>query len=209
MMLLRVKIKILHFWACELSEKYRDEWFRIVEINPSAEGGGRGIMEVNADEKSLDEIISFLEGHSIISKVDILSRDKDRVILMVMVDCIECMGKVLMCTDSFLKPPMEIKGGHIYANVVGTPPNLLEFSQKLSEIPGITAEVLKKVEMTDMDRAKMTQRQEDILHQAVSLGYYQLPRKITLENLAKKLDIAPSTLSEHLRKVEDKLVSAY
>lgn len=55
----------------------------------------------------------------------------------------------------------------------------------------------------------LTPREFEILKIAYNLGYYNYPRSISFNELAKKLDIAPSTLSEALRKAEKKLILSY
>jgi len=42
---------------------------------------------------------------------------------------------------------------------------------------------------------------------AHKLGYYDVPRKISLVQLAEKLDLARSTLDARLRKAERRLLS--
>jgi predicted DNA binding protein len=54
----------------------------------------------------------------------------------------------------------------------------------------------------------LTKRQELVLEKALALGYYELPRRITLTELAEKLNIAKSTLSGILRRISKKLVVA-
>ena len=41
---------------------------------------------------------------------------------------------------------------------------------------------------------------------AISLGYFDFPRKISLTELSKKVSIKPSTLSEILRNAERKIL---
>jgi predicted DNA binding protein len=55
----------------------------------------------------------------------------------------------------------------------------------------------------------LTPREIKILKAAYNLGYYNYPRSISFNELAKKLGIAPSTLSEALRKAEKKLILIY
>jgi hypothetical protein len=53
----------------------------------------------------------------------------------------------------------------------------------------------------------LTEKQRRILISAFRLGYFQVPRKITSEQLAEKFDKGSSTVSEHLRKAESRLIS--
>lgn len=52
----------------------------------------------------------------------------------------------------------------------------------------------------------VTDRQFEVLAAAVRLGYYETPRTATLDDVATAADCAPSTASNHLRKVEEKVL---
>lgn len=53
---------------------------------------------------------------------------------------------------------------------------------------------------------KLTKKQKDAVTLAILHGYYNFPRKIDLEKLAKKVGISRVTFQEHLRKAEHKLL---
>ncbi|WP_277540283.1 PAS domain S-box protein [Haloarcula laminariae] len=55
-------------------------------------------------------------------------------------------------------------------------------------------------------RAELTDRQRDVLRSAYLAGYYEWPRDTTAEELAETLDIASSTLHQHLRRAERNLL---
>ena len=54
--------------------------------------------------------------------------------------------------------------------------------------------------------ATLTSRQAEVLQVALDAGYFDWPREVDAETLAERLDIAHSTLLEHLRKAEKKLL---
>jgi hypothetical protein len=55
----------------------------------------------------------------------------------------------------------------------------------------------------------LTNRQKEVLINAVALGYFEFPRKTDLKEFAQNLGIRPSTLSEILRSVQKKIVNHY
>lgn len=53
----------------------------------------------------------------------------------------------------------------------------------------------------------LTSRQLEVMRYAKDWGYYDSPRKITSKELAKKLGCSKSTLLEHLKNAENKIVN--
>jgi hypothetical protein len=51
----------------------------------------------------------------------------------------------------------------------------------------------------------LTERQRDVLEAATDLGYYDNPRQATHEDIAAEVDASPSTVGEHLRKIESRV----
>ena len=54
----------------------------------------------------------------------------------------------------------------------------------------------------------LTERQREAVEAAIELGYYEVPRESSHEDVATALDCAPSTAAEHLRKAEARLVTS-
>jgi predicted DNA binding protein len=52
----------------------------------------------------------------------------------------------------------------------------------------------------------LTAKQRQALLAAYGLGYYDVPRRISSEEMARLLKIDKSTLAEHLRKAEKRLI---
>lgn len=53
----------------------------------------------------------------------------------------------------------------------------------------------------------LTARQHEILDAAVEVGYYEAPRDATHEDVADRVGVSTTTVGEHLRKIEARLLS--
>lgn len=54
---------------------------------------------------------------------------------------------------------------------------------------------------------ELTDRQREVVRTAYEMGYYEVPREISTEDIAAELDIDPSTVAEHLQRAERNLVA--
>jgi predicted DNA binding protein len=55
---------------------------------------------------------------------------------------------------------------------------------------------------------ELTKKQAQALITAISSGYYEIPKKVSTEDVAMSLDIPRTTYEEHLRKAESKIMKA-
>lgn len=64
-------------------------------------------------------------------------------------------------------------------------------------------------EISDVSqREELTDRQKAILSIAISMGYFDFPRKVSLTGLSRAVGVKPSTLSEILRNAERKVLES-
>ena len=114
----------------------------------------------------------------------------------------------------FLVRPIFGKGGLDYWTVGSwNKENVRKFVKKLNSMKGVEARLLSlKEEKVDMFLSSafsnLSKKQANAVKKAVALGYYDFPRKISLEELAKKEGVNESTFREHLRKAEGRIMNA-
>lgn len=58
------------------------------------------------------------------------------------------------------------------------------------------------------DLDALTARQREVLETAYELGYYEVPRGTTADEIARELDLDRSTVTEHLQRAERNLLSS-
>ncbi len=122
---------------------------------------------------------------------------------------------VFMAGTWGLVPPIHVDQQYILLNVVtneSSDPDLLINMQSLAD----SVEVLS-MERVDGDLAStskshsvpwsyFTPRQREIATYAARQGYFQMPKKIGTAQIGRHFQISAAAVSEHLRKIEQKLM---
>ena len=97
---------------------------------------------------------------------------------------------------------------HLKITYLGTDETFGKLSEFADEIESMSVDILSMGDYdTDTSRfgRMITSRQEEVLETAVDLGYYSEPRQASLEDVGGAVGIAPGTVGEHLRKVEERV----
>lgn len=144
---------------------------------------------------------------------DLLEADGESFHLYLHVRSGEPAGSLItLCYEYALiiDTPLEFtEGGDVVATVVGQHDMLRE---ALKDAPGhvdISIEQVGQYRPGKRDLLSLlTDRQREVFERAVELGYYDIPRAVNQEDLAEAFDCAPSTIDEHLRKAESKMLSS-
>jgi ribosomal protein S13 len=108
----------------------------------------------------------------------------------------------------YLFPPLEVRDGKVKVSFVGSEQQVKQFMEKIDAI-GIRYRVtlLTDANFSPMSPlSQLTEKQRQVLLSAYQHGYYDIPRRVTSEELARKLGLVDSTVVEHLRKAELRLI---
>lgn len=108
---------------------------------------------------------------------------------------------------------IRIRGGNEFWTVI-TPEDRATIREQLDEIRSameaeVTVEEVHAQAGTDANgsnRSQLSERQREIFRLAQRRGYYSWPREVSASELAADVDITKTTLLEHLRKAESKLL---
>lgn len=108
----------------------------------------------------------------------------------------------------YVYPPLGIEGGKVQFSYLGSEQQIKDFMEKIDAL----AIHYRVVLLSDAGFSpisplnQLTAKQQGVLLAAYKYGYYDIPRKITSEELAQKLGLVNSTVAEHLRKAELRLI---
>lgn len=101
----------------------------------------------------------------------------------------------------FLPPVTFLASGEVKFETVGQTEALSTFHEELSELGELTIEQVHEFERQHSP-SQLTDRQQEALEAAVSVGYYEVPREGTTVDIATVLDCSTSTAGELVRKAE-------
>ena len=115
--------------------------------------------------------------------------------------------------------PIIYRHGWEYYRVIAFRHEDLKALMQRFEKRGIKYEILRKVDFegfiagsltltADSLFSDLTEKQMDALLTAYSSGYYSLPRKANVQDIAHKKKVSRTTYQEHLKKAENKLVAS-
>ncbi len=170
------------------------------------------ICRIRLKDKSMS--VTDLLHKGLITNIETLYTEKDGSIVVFI------EGRSCVCVPT---PPKDIKPPKM---LMARPPDFLDVDRMKVEVVGKENEIkeflqyankwgsnsFKILGLTSIDTkgesllSKLTARQRQMLLTAYALGYYDVPRRISSDDLSRHLNVDKSTIVEHLRKAERKLM---
>jgi len=187
-------------WIAELSKKYPDITFEILSILPTEKMVGNALIKFNGS--NLDHLVTEIKAHPSSIELHLISDSTNSKILNVKTNDPWLLISIIK-SEIILKMPVLVKNGIAKWEVLA-PQEKIGKLKKLLDEKQIKFE-LKSI-MKYKEEPQLTEKQSQVLDQAVKLGYYEIPRKITLTELAAQLNLAKSTLSGILRRIDKRLI---
>lgn len=206
--LARIKIKFPKgLWISDIFNNFQDvrmeiEYFLPYDLEKSI---GNAIIEIM--HYSIDSIIEIIKNHASVFEFGILEKEKTKVRINVKTKDPYLLYVVIQC-GVLVNFPVRVKEGYAYWRLISSRERIDKLLT-LFEEKNISYDLLrigKAPYDLDDERYKLSLEQSQILDKAISSGFFEIPRKISLEELANKLGKSKSALSVMLRKIIKKKV---
>jgi DNA-binding CsgD family transcriptional regulator len=180
-------------------------------MHVNALGDGTGVMLYRLRGEP-DDLVPALEDADDVLAHDLMNVRGEQFHCYVHVPPGEPAGSLMTLAQRYalmIDTPLEFTDrGGLRTTLVGTHEML---RQALDEMPDDVQVTVEQVGQYAPERGDMlsmlTDRQLEVFRTAVDLGYYEIPRRATHEDIADDLGCAPSTVDEHLRKAESRVLS--
>jgi len=206
--LARIKIKFPdQLWISEIFKNFRDIRMEIEHFLPYDFENSIGNSIIEIFHYDIDLIIEEIKNHKSVIDISILEKDENRVRFNVKTKDPFLLYAIINC-GVLVNFPVRVKEGYAYWRLVSKRESidklLTLFDQK-----GIEYSLLRignSPYSVDDDKNKLTLDESTLLNKAIASGFFEIPRKISLEELANELGKSKSALSVTLRKIIKKKV---
>ena len=186
--------------SCDLSVK-------ILKCVPKNGTGGQSFLQIDTDPgMSQEELVDRIREVEPSCTVQLTAAGPGRHIGTVeLQQCAAC--RLMADSGCFMDSASNRDDGMMQWNVIA--PNSAALRDLVSKVEGLGC--LVKVEKISVLRtaSELTVAQERVLQMAYELGYFEIPKKITLDKLASRLEISKATLDVMLRRAQRKLVASH
>jgi predicted DNA binding protein len=206
-----------------LEFNYQDAWKQIFGSNAEKVEILEGLRCFKCDLESIAIIcriklkdkrmnVKDLIGKGLLRNIEVLYKEKDE-------------SEVVFIESRSCIPQQVPKGARLPKLLMARPPDFLDVDRMKVDVVGKETDVKKILQnasrwsntykilgLTSIDKkeesllSKLSNKQRQALLTAFALGYYDVPRKISSEELSHHLNADKSTIVEHLRKAEKKLI---
>ena len=125
-------------------------------------------------------------------------------------DLVERLMSIPQNNEIVLQMPVDcIEGGGVRPTLVGDDETIRRVVDAIPDSLTVSLEGIGDYHPeTEELFSALTPRQQELLEAAVEMGYYEVPRRTTHEEIAEVVGVSAGTVGEHLRKVEGKVLSA-
>jgi hypothetical protein len=193
-------------WLGEISRKHPAFEFRITAFVPIKTDPfvGNSLVSITGFQTSI--VVQSMKNHPSLKEFHILKESSC---------CIDVETRTL---DPFLLQaivrssilvnlPVVVQNGIAHFEISGTRENINEFIEFL-ESKNINCELKEIGEFSQNTDYLLTPRQQVIYDAAKKSGFFEVPRKINLTELALQLNMAKSTLSSMFQRIYAKLLGS-
>jgi predicted DNA binding protein len=202
----KFKLKHKGCWTIGLN-KFKSQFLTHNTISLS-EDFVQDITEVSlVSKKEAKEIKKYFKNHILIKKAEILQETDTKLLIQIFTDTskIKSIAHTILKNKCFIFSKVPLVNGYEIWTIAA--PKKTALKHALDDIKTFGDFKLLHIKKSSFDGFNLSYNQEKILKLALDLGYYNWPRKISISELAKKLNLSKVTIAEHLRKAEIKTVN--
>jgi predicted DNA binding protein len=206
--LARIKIRFPdQIWISEIFKNFPDIKMEISYFLPYDLEKSIGNSLIEILHYDIDSIIVEIRNHPSVFELRVLEKEENKVKFNVKTEDPYLLYAIIKC-GVLIDFPVRVEDGFAYWRLISSRERIDQLLT-LFEEKNINFELLRiglSPYIIEDDKNKLTYDESNILDKAISSGFFEIPRKISLEELANELGKSKSALSVMLRKIIKKKV---
>ncbi|MFW9897615.1 MAG: helix-turn-helix domain-containing protein [Candidatus Thorarchaeota archaeon] len=206
--LARIKVKFPDkLWISHIFKEFPDvrmeiQYFLPFDLERSI---GNSIFEIMHHE--IESIIKEIQGHPSVFEFSLLEHEENKIKINVKTRDPYLLYAIINC-GVLVDFPVNVREGYAYWRLISSRESIDRLLTLFDERK-IDYELLRiGTAPYDLDdeKYKLSLEESETLDMAINLGFFEIPRKISLEELANQMGKSKSALSVMLRKIIKKKV---
>lgn len=206
--LARVKIKFPEqLWISHIFKEFPDIKMEISHFLPYDLEKSIGNSAIEIMHYDIRKIIDEIRSHPSVFELSILEQEENRVKFNIKTKDPYLLYAIIKC-GVLIDFPVRVEDGYAFWRLISSREGIDQLLT-LFEQKKINFELLRigvSPYNVEDDKNKLTLDEVNILDKAISTGFFEIPRKISLEELANQMGKSKSALSVMLRKIIKKKV---
>lgn len=203
----RLQVKIdgtaVDGWLATISTEFLDDEFRLLATQLRDEGA-LVILEVLTPKG--DALVHRFENTPEVRSFEVLHRDEQTVLIQFVTSATKSYDPLFRSKNTSLYPTI-LRDGWFSVTVAASHERLSKYTDELAAV-GIPYHVLSLTQSYDSSEV-LTDRQWEIVTEAVECGYYETPRGCTVTELAASFGIHKSAASRLLHRAESRIIEEF
>ena len=164
-------------------------------------------VDVVSEEAAAEKLSKDIRNSSGVVSSELASVGSNRIVgAVTSTDCRVCSSIIDSNSGYFVGPAITVGDCRLSYKLFMSGDAIPTFLQALHD-KGVVYEISEIAKLSAQQ--KITSKQERVLKSALELGYFDYPKRVSTEELSKRLGIAPSTLNEILRRAERRIIKVY
>lgn len=217
--MLAVDFSIYHHGcpASESTERFPDLFMSILSSNPIGKNKASVLqLATGKREAELSAFLGYWRNHRVVTALQAIERRQGRLLFSVNLKFNGgWVTKAILDHNAYFSTAIPVVGGIEKWNVLVKEENKTSLFSQLDRVGVVKTDRIKRLELEGEGFSEgmnviwgLSGKQLHIIKTALDSGYYDCPRQIDSRGLARKVGIAQSTLLEHLRKAQFKILRA-
>ncbi|MGV9174273.1 MAG: helix-turn-helix domain-containing protein, partial [Promethearchaeia archaeon] len=196
-----------NIWISHIFQKFQDVRMTIAYFLPYDLEKSIGNAMIEIQHWDIESIIDEIRDHPSVMEFTVLEKEENLVKFNVKTEDPYLLYGVIKC-GVLVNFPVRVKEGYAYWRLISTRERIDQLLT-IFDRKGIDYTVLRMGNSPydlQKEEEKLSLEENQILNKAIEEGFFEVPRNISLEDLANKLGKSKSTLSVLLRKIIKKKV---